>query len=82
MLRDPRLGAIAKAVHAYLTTYALESGVWPPKRTMLAELALSETTLRHALRDLEAYGYLRARTRAYVAGEQPSMLYTLLEADP
>lgn len=68
----------AVAVYMYLKNRADAQGVcWPGIRTMAAELKLSCSTIRRALRDLEQTGWLEKSPRYRENGSSSSNCYQL-----
>lgn len=68
----------AIAVYTYLADRADKSGeCWPAISTIAAELKLSESTVRRALRDLRREGLVESEQRYRANGGKSSLLYKL-----
>ena len=76
---DNTLPHRAKAVYMYLYNMAVSTGqCWPGIRTIAADLALSRSTVKRALADLEKRGYIEKERRYRDNGSSTSNLYKLL----
>lgn len=68
----------AISVYTYLADRADKSGeCWPAISTIAAELKLSESTVRRALRDLRREGLVESEQRYRANGGKSSLLYKL-----
>jgi DNA-binding IclR family transcriptional regulator len=68
----------ARAVYMYLRDRADAKGCcWPSIRTIGRELGLSRSTVKRALNDLVAGGYLMKEPRYRENGSKSSSLYTV-----
>lgn len=68
----------AIAVYIYLFDRANKNGeCWPAIPTMAAELKLSESTIRRALRDLRKAGLIETEQRYRTKGGKSSLLYKI-----
>ncbi len=73
---DNSLPHRAKAVYMYLQDRMdTERKCWPGIRRIAADLRLSRTTVKRALRELEQSGYLRRIQRIRENGGSTSNLY-------
>ena len=73
---DNSLRHRAKAVYMYLQDRMdTERKCWPGIRRIAADLRLSRTTVKRALRELEQSGYLRRIQRIRENGGSTSNLY-------
>ena len=73
---DNSLPHRAKAVYMYLQDRMdTERKCWPGIRRIAADLRLSRTTVKRALRELEQSGYLRRIQRIRENGGSTSKLY-------
>ena len=60
LMQDKSLSIQAKAVYAYLATYADKNGkCYPSKVRMETELNVAESTLQKYIKELVAKGYLK-----------------------
>lgn len=68
----------AVAVYIYLADRANKDGeCWPAVPTIAAELKLSESTVRRAIRDLRKEGLLETEQRYRTKGGKSSLLFKL-----
>lgn len=68
----------AISVYIYLSDRANKNGeCWPAIPTIAADLKLSPSTVRRALRDLRKAGLLETRQRYREKGGKSSLLFTL-----
>ena len=75
---DERLPHRARAVYMYLKDRSdAEGKCWPGIRTIAADLHLSRSTVKRALKDLEQHGYLRRDPRYRDNGSRTSNLYII-----
>ncbi len=75
---DDSLPHRAKAVYLYLKDRMdTERKCWPGIRRIAADLRLSETTVKRALRELEKSGYIQKMKRKRDNGGWTSNLYLL-----
>ena len=75
---DRELSARAKIVCLYLHDRANGEGEsWYAIGTIAADLALSRSTVKRALHDLERHGYLKKASRQRANGSSTSNLYTV-----
>lgn len=75
---DDRLPHRAKAVYMYLEDRMnSERQCWPSIPRIAADLRLSETTVKRAIRELEQHGYINRCRRKRENGGFTSNLYTL-----
>ncbi len=75
---DTELPHRARTVYMYLKDRADHEGrCWPGINTIAAELGLSRSTIKRALRDLEKGGYLQKAARHRENGSKTSNLYTV-----
>lgn len=75
---NPELPSRARLVYMYLKDRANEDGVcWPSIRTISNDLKLSRSTVKRALRDLVACGYLVKNPRTREDGSNTSMIFKL-----
>ncbi len=75
---DEDLPHRAKAVYMYLKDRADAQGkCWPGIRTIAADLKLSRSTVKRALHDLTAKGFLTQEPRSRPNGSSTSNLYTI-----
>lgn len=73
---DEMLPHRAKTVYMYLHDRGGTTGnCWPGIRTIAADLHLSRSTVKRALRDLEKAGYLQKEHRFRPNGSSTSNLY-------
>lgn len=73
---DETLPHRAKTVYMYLHDRGGTTGnCWPGIRTIAADLHLSRSTVKRALRDLEKAGYLQKEHRFRPNGSSTSNLY-------
>lgn len=69
----------AVAVYIYLADRANKDGeCWPAVPTIAAELKLSESTVRRAIRDLRKEGLLETEQRYRTKGGKSSLLFKLV----
>lgn len=69
----------AVAVYIYLADRANKDGeCWPAIPTIAAELKLSESTVRRAIRDLRKEGLLETEQRYRTKGGKSSLLFKLV----
>lgn len=70
----------AKAVYLYLRDRADAQGIcWPALGTIARELSLSRSTVKRAVQDLKAAGYLETRQRWRKNGGKSSLQFRLLK---
>lgn len=70
----------ARSVYMYLRDRADREGkCWPAIPTIARELAISESTVKRAIRDLKAAGYIRTEQRWRENGGKSSLLFRLLK---
>lgn len=75
---DDSLPHRAKAVYMYLQDRMNgQRQCWPSIPRIAADLHLSETTVKRALRELELHGYIKGYRRKRKNGGFTSNLYTL-----
>ena len=68
----------AVSVYLYLSDRANKNGeCWPAIPTIAADLKLSQSTVRRALRDLRREGLLEAEQRYREKGGKSSLLYKI-----
>jgi hypothetical protein len=68
----------AVSVYLYLSDRANKSGeCWPAIPTIAADLKLSQSTVRRALRDLRKEGLLETHQRYREKGGKSSLLYKI-----
>lgn len=68
----------AKTVYMYLKSMSASKGeCWPGIKTIAADLGLSKSTVKRAIRDLEKHGYIEKETRHRDNGSFTSNLYRL-----
>lgn len=68
----------AVSVYIYLADRANRAGeCWPAIPTIAAELKLSQSTVRRALRDLKNAGLLKTEQRYRAKGGKSSLLYKI-----
>ncbi len=68
----------AISVYTYLSDRANKDGeCWPAIPTIAAELKLSQSTVRRALRDLRKAGLLETEQRYRTKGGKSSLLYKI-----
>lgn len=68
----------AVSVYLYLSDRANKSGeCWPAIPTIAADLKLSQSTVRRALRDLRKEGLLETQQRYREKGGKSSLLYKI-----
>ena len=66
----------AKTVYMYLKSMSASKGeCWPGIKTIAADLGLSKSTVKRAIRDLEKHGYIEKETRHRDNGSFTSNLY-------
>lgn len=72
------LSSRAKMVFLYLKSRAnKESKCFPSIKTIAAELSISGSTVKRALKDLEEQGLIERKNRHRIDGALSSNLYTL-----
>ena len=77
---DDALSHRAKAVYIYLYGRADREGKsWPSLSTISKDLALSKSTVKRAVADLKAAGYLEPEQRWRRNGGRTSLLFKLLK---
>lgn len=75
---DENLPHRAKTVYMYLRDRSGAAGsCWPGINTIAADLHLSRSTVKRALNDLTAKGYLKKESRFRPNGSSTSNLYTV-----
>lgn len=75
---DEQLPHRARAVYMYLKDRCgRKESCWPGIGTIAADLHLSRSTVKRALKDLEQHGYLRRDPRYRDNGSRTSNLYTV-----
>ena len=75
---DEELSHRAKAVYMSLHDRSGATGsCWPGIKTIAADLHLSRSTVKRALNDLTAKGYLKKESRFRPNGSSTSNLYTV-----
>ena len=75
---DNTLPHRAKTVYMYLQNMSVSTGqCWPGIRTIAADLALSRSTVKRALADLEKHGYIEKERRYRSNGSSSSNLYKI-----
>ncbi len=73
---DPDISHRAMAVYMYLKDRSDAQGkCWPGIRTIAADMKLSRSTVKRALRELTAKGYLAKEERYRPNGSSTSNLY-------
>ena len=76
---EDRLPHRCKTVYIYLRDRSAVSGsCWPGVKTIAADLGLSRSTVRRALKELEHSGWIRRQPRYWENGSHTSNLYTIL----
>ncbi|RGX56780.1 helix-turn-helix domain-containing protein [Anaerotruncus sp. AF02-27] len=77
---DKNLSHRAKTVYIYLRDRADREGKsWPALQTIAKDLALSKSTVKRAISDLKAAGYLETEQRWRRNGGKSSLLFKLLK---
>ncbi|EDS11134.1 helix-turn-helix domain-containing protein [Anaerotruncus colihominis] len=77
---DNALPHRVKAVYIYLYDRADREGKsWPSLSTISKDLALSRSTVKRAIADLKAVGYLETEQRWRRNGGRTSLLFKLLK---
>lgn len=77
---DNALPHRAKAVYIYLRDRANRDGQsWPSLQTISHDLALSKSTVKRAVADLKAAGYLETEQKWWRNGGRTSFLFKLLK---
>ena len=77
---DMELPHRAKAVYFYLRDRADSQGLcWPALGTIARELSLSRSTVKRAVQDLKAAGYLETQQRWRQNGGKSSLQFRLLK---
>lgn len=77
---DDILSHRAKALYIYLRDRADREGKsWPALSTIAKDLALSKSTVKRAISDLKAAGYLETEQRWRRNGGKSSLLFKLLK---
>ena len=75
---DPDISHRAMTVYMYLKDRSDAQGkCWPGIRTIAADLKLSRSTVKRALNELTAKGYLAKEERHRSNGSSTSNLYTV-----
>lgn len=75
---DEQLPHRARAVYMYLKDRCgRKESCWPGIRTIAADLHLSRSTVKRALKDLEQHGYMCRDPRYRDNGSRTSNLYTV-----
>ncbi len=75
---DPDISHRAMTVYMYLKDRSDAQGkCWPGIRTIAADLKLSRSTVKRALNELTAKGYLAKEERHRPNGSSTSNLYTV-----
>ncbi len=75
---DDALPHRAKAVYIYLRDRANRDGQsWPSLQTIAKDLTLSKSTVKRAIADLRAAGYLETEQRWRDNGGRSSLLFKL-----
>ena len=78
--QDEQLSHRAKAVYFYLRDRADPQGIcWPALSTIARELSLSRSTVKRAVQDLKAAGYLETQQRWRKNGGKSSLQFCLLK---
>ena len=78
--QDEQLSHRAKAVYFYLRDRADPQGIcWPALGTIARELSLSRSTVKRAVQDLKAAGYLETQQRWRQNGGKSSLRFRLLK---
>lgn len=78
--QDEHLSHRAKAVYLYLRDRADPQGIcWPSLGTIARELSLSRSTVKRAVQDLKAAGYLETQQRWRQNGGKSSLRFRLLK---
>lgn len=78
---DKEMPHRAKTVYMYLLDRSdAEGKCWPGIQTIAADLALSRSTVKRALTDLERLGYLKRQERHRANGGWTSNLYTIIRS--
>ena len=73
----------AKAVYMYLKDRANRSGTcWPGINTIAKDLHLSRSTVKRAIADLTAHGYLKKEPQFRENGSSSSNLYSIEKLRP
>ena len=68
----------AKTVYMHLKSMSASKGeCWPGIKTIAADLGLSKSTVKRAIRDLEKHGYIEKETRHRDNGSLTSNLYRI-----
>lgn len=77
---DENLSHRAKTVYIYLLDRSNRDGQsWPALQTISHDLALSKSTVKRAIADLKAAGYLETEQRWRQNGGKSSLLFKLLK---
>lgn len=77
---DDLLSHRARTVYIYLRDRANREGKsWPALGTIARDLALSKSTVKRAIADLKAAGYLETEQRWRRNGGRSSLLFRLLK---
>lgn len=77
---DDALPHRARSVYIYLRDRANRDGQsWPSLQTISKDLALSKSTVKRAVSDLKAAGYLETEQRWRRNGGKSSLLFKLLK---
>ena len=75
---DEELPHRARTVYMYLRDRSGATGsCWPGVKTIATDLGLSRSTVKRALNDLTAKGYLQKESRFRPNGSSTSNLYTI-----
>lgn len=78
LFRDHRISCQAKAIYGYFASFAGAGSVaFPSKTLMSAELGMSGDTLTKYLRELIAYGYIKASRKRNAKGRFTCNVYEL-----
>lgn len=76
---DDALPHRARSLYAYLHDRADKDGkCWPSLQTISKDLALSKSTVKRAIEDLKAAGYIRTEQRWRTNGGRSSLMFYLL----
>lgn len=77
---DDTLTHRARTVYIYLHDRADKDGkCWPSLQTISKDLALSKSTVKRAIDDLRAAGYIRTEQRWRANGGRSSLMFYLLK---
>ena len=80
---DTELPSRARAVYMYLRDRAdAEGKCWPGIKTIARELNLSRSTVKRAIADLTAHGYLKKEPQFRENGSSSSNLYSIEKLRP